>query len=45
MVDSHNQIRIESNMTYRNPIISMQDVMDYWDLTDYTTVPFFEEEV
>lgn len=45
LVDSHNQIRIESNMTYRNPVISIDDVMAYWDLMDYATLPFFKEEV
>ena len=45
LIDAHNQIRVESNMTYRNPTISIKDVASYWDLVDYTTVPFFEEGI
>jgi radical SAM superfamily enzyme YgiQ (UPF0313 family) len=41
LVNAHNQIRIESNMSYRNPTISLNNIMAYWDLVDYTTIPFF----
>lgn len=44
LIDAHNRIRIESNMTYRNPTISTKDVINYWNSEDYTTIPFFEKE-
>jgi radical SAM superfamily enzyme YgiQ (UPF0313 family) len=37
LIEAHNSIRIQSNMTYRNPTISIDDVTNYWNYDDELT--------
>jgi hypothetical protein len=43
LIDAHNKIRTESEMTYRNPTLHLEFVRDYWNKIDYTSAPFFKE--